>query len=566
MKSKIIILGLFPFLLFAQNTGIKMSETHEGSKLLYLIYHGKTEEALESYLTFCHESGGHDLELLQQCAMQILEQGSQSNDPEEQLLAIFGAGISANTALIPILERGLESSSPMIQLASLNFLGRLQDDEADELMFSALSSQFLLIRLEAVFHLAQKRHPLVLTQVESLMYKMPDAIKSIFPQIIAAIDNPSATKILRQFFTDTDSLVRIETVLHVAQTEQEDLLPQIRALATHPNVAEQEVCAAALGLFRDEQSINLLCNLANSPVENVCLAACFALYQLGHHDKINSIIALAKRKQPFAIALLGEIQDKQPEIRELLLCLMKDEDLNIRTNATIALLKRKDPHCIDGLKEIFIHDARDLIFHEQASSGHALKAWRAVSCFKQKAKDNAQLYEKALHIKESILKRTVELPENTFIQIAKMIFTHRQYDLVPTVVELLRSSQSPAAIALLKSEYQKTGAPLIRGYCNLALFRMQEPGPYEDNLKKWILDAQKADLIRFRDVVPRSQSSLSISHLLTPEETSRLLVESFEALASCQNEAGIEAIVKAIAYGNPKNKYALAGLLLKTTE
>jgi hypothetical protein len=53
---------------------------------------------------------------------------------------------------------------------------------------------------------------------------------------------------------------------------------------------------------------------------------------------------------------------------------------------------------------------------------------------------------------------------------------------------------------------------------------------------------------------------------LTPEETSQLLVDAFIAIASRQDEKSINFLVNAIKLGNPHNRYALVGLLMRSTE
>ena len=52
---------------------------------------------------------------------------------------------------------------------------------------------------------------------------------------------------------------------------------------------------------------------------------------------------------------------------------------------------------------------------------------------------------------------------------------------------------------------------------------------------------------------------------LTPQETSRLLVETYESLVQQQDQEGIALILDAIKSGNRKNRYALAGLLIRAT-
>ena len=56
------------------------------------------------------------------------------------------------------------------------------------------------------------------------------------------------------------------------------------------------------------------------------------------------------------------------------------------------------------------------------------------------------------------------------------------------------------------------------------------------------------------------------AYQLTPQETSKLLVDSFDAFLKTQDDKGIDIVLEAIQNGNPKNKYALAGLLIHATQ
>jgi hypothetical protein len=130
------------------------------------------------------------------------------------------------------------------------------------------------------------------------------------------------------------------------------------------------------------------------------------------------------------------------------------------------------------------------------------------------------------------------------------------------LISLLCNQPTESCIQLLKEQQQRAGAPLIRNYCNLALFKLGEEGPYEQNLIRWVQETQNHPLITLKESVSNERSPF----LFSQEETSQLLIESFETLAIQQNIKGIDALVRAIAYGNPKNRYALAGLLMRTAE
>lgn len=532
------------------------------SQILYLMHKGETSHALELYQEYYETDGDHDFELLHQLSLTLLKEGYENKDPETKLLSIFGAGISMDEKVLPLLEDGLKSQYPQLQLISLNFLARQQHDAADEALKRAMSSPFFLIRLEAVHYLALKKDPTATGQVEALMAKLPQEIKPVFPQIFATIGDATAMRCLRRLLHDPNEKVRIEAILSAAEFGRDDLLPQIRIIASHLSVAQQEACAMALGKMKDSGAVSKLQKLSQSPNLNVRLAAWYALITLGQETARPHLENAAKEGNPFAINLLGEVKGSE----DVLAVLVDHPHLQVRVNATFALLERRDPRCLPGLYEILIHDARDLGIVRIFSVGRALKAWKVVPSAQEHFKDNPVEYELGVAARESALHKALDLPEIAFLQIAHTIFETQQNELVPSLVQLLENLRTPSAIDLLKKHQQKVGAPLIRNYCNLALYRMKITGPYAENLENWVNQQHHVELIRFRPFVPLELRVNESSYQLTPEETSKLFVDSIEALAKSQEEQGIRVLLNAIQHGNQKNKYALAGLLIRAAQ
>ena len=98
------------------------------------------------------------------------------------------------------------------------------------------------------------------------------------------------------------------------------------------------------------------------------------------------------------------------------------------------------------------------------------------------------------------------------------------------------ATPTPGAALVTGAE---AGAPLIRAYCNLALVRLKEPGPYEKLLEQWIVSKQNQELVQFRPSLPWA-TRLAESHFeLTPEESSSLLIESYQVLANKHDEKSI---------------------------
>ena len=210
-------------------------------------------------------------------------------------------------------------------------------------------------------------------------------------------------------------------------------------------------------------------------------------------------------------------------------------------------------------------DGRNWGYWKQSSLSGALKVWRIIPSAAQQSKQYPGLENHTMALREAMLAQCLEFEELEVLDLARHLMNNRQYALVPLLMDLLENKRSPEVIAFLKEQQQRAGAPLVRHYCTLSLYRLKEKGPYEELLMQWIKTHGCEEMIRFRDTEDPSPA-LCAPHALTPEESSRFLIDSCEALSSAQNMGGLETLVHACAYGNPKNRYALAGLLLRTTE
>lgn len=529
---------------------------------LYLIHKGQIDAALDLYSAHYQNCQAHDTEFLQQLGLSLLEQGARHSDPEVQRMSFFGAGIGMNERVLPILAKGVNSSIPQLQLLSLNFLARFQHDEADLYLLQALRSNYLLIRLEALHQLALKKYPKTSNHIESLMGKVDRELLPLFPQLFALVDDSESVRMLKKLLNDPQEAVRIEAIISGTRCGRDDLLPKIRILATHSSEGQQEACALAFGVLNDESAAERLHHLSyNAHSQAVQLAALQSLYTLGRSSALERIKSLASHADLFAISLLGDIAGSE----ETLAPLLTSPDFSIRCNAALALLKLQDVRCLAMLKEILIKDQRDIVFVKSTSRGKGFCYWKPIASARQQFNDASLELEISLHFRESLLADAANLPEEHFIALTAYIFNRQQSDLIPTAIELLEKLQTPQAIELLKKYQQCPGAPLVRNYCNLALFRLGEKGPYLENILAWMNQQAKEDFIQLRPMIPWELDDEKNSYQITPHETSRLLIETFEALTRKQDNNGINALLEAIRHGNNKNKYALAGLLIRAT-
>lgn len=534
--------------------------TIQHGRILFLIQQGEHEQALNLYKTSYQETNQHDFELLHQIGLRILEDGFRQSDPESQLLALFGASVSAHEDAYYILEESLKNKIPEIQLVALDALARFQTDRADQALIRSLGASTLQVRFEAAHQLCKKKHPQAVSQTESLLYKSPSDVWALYPPLFAMVGDAHSTRVLRKLLTHSSKNVRLSVILSIAKYEREDLLPQVRQQAAHFQYALQEACAHTLGLLQDEQAIPWLEKLVQSQYPAVALAAQTALYRLGREDALKAVEKAAQQEEIFAISALGAISDHP----EALLKLLESTNLQVRINAIIALLQQNHPAALERIDEILLRDKRDLAFTAFHSPGKTFKAWKVTPSASTLLKEDLSAYHDHLGLKEAILNKVRLLSEPHFIASAHKIFSSQQNDLIPSTVELLEELNSADAIACLKKHQQQLGAPLVRHYCNLALYRLNEPGPYADQLRQWVTAQCQTEFIRLKPFSPWEFGESSYS--LKPEETSKLLIDAFQAFAAHQDALGIETLIEAMARGHTKNKYALAGLLLRATQ
>jgi HEAT repeat protein len=557
MKIKFLLTAL----LVTGALSAELDESFDKRQITYLLQSKEYNKSFDLYSEWEKKLGRHDFEVLHQMAQILLEEGARSDDPEKQLVSIFGAGLASAASSWETLEAGVKSPHPQTQMATIQLLGRLQDDASDDLLMKAMFSDFFFSRMEAAYFLAMRKHRAITGQLEALMYRIPHEMRFFFPEFFALIGTADSISVLKHMMDEKDAMVRIEAILSAGRYGRDDLLPQIRAMGTHLNIAEQEACAFALGILKDSKSLPLLKKLTKSPSSNVRLSALKSLYLLGETSSKEEVIKLAEEKDLFAISTLAEM----PPAADLLALLSHDENMQVRFNAMVALLQLRDARAAMPLLEFLLRDSRDLGFQPQVSLGRAHMAWKIVPSAVQHSKDAMfDLSALALSVREYLLKLSLELPEPIFLKIARMLFDRKQNELVPVLVSLLENLHTDEAIKLLNEKSQMTGAPLIRAYCNLALFRLRQEGDHKKQLIEWLDQRKQNELFRFRPMTARSQLKLSDHAFeLTPEENSQLLIDTLEAIAGHHEQEGINLLLTLLKNGNPKNRPLLAGLLLR---
>ncbi len=533
--------------------------------ILYLMSIKEVEQAIDEYLTLYRHEKKHDFEVLEQMCLTLLEMGSASPNPEDQLLTLFGISLSGSSNLfLSFLDTAIKSPFPEVQAAALQILSSVHEDKSNELISIGLKSNFLQIRFETLFYLIHRKTVNSLGQVESLLNLLPPAAKPLFVELYAIHGSFESIQILKQLINDKDPHVRITAILYSALYQRDDLLLNIRSSLTHSDPLIKEAASFALGYLKDlnsTQSLKKIASTSNFPETK--LAALISLYRMGHIEAGNAISTLAKEGNLFAIGLLGEISGSDNLLEELI----THKDSNISLNAVVALLARKNPKVLPQLLTLLQTDVDVTGFTPFTSPGHSLIAWQKVSTGAIKDKDQKNhLKAASLHFQEDLLAKSLELPGKNFLELAKTLMQSKQTKILPLLIRLLENEGSEETKALLIEKAYSPLHPLLRSYCKLALYRMHINDFYRTEFLKWLAHQKNTKMIEFRPMLEgdSSKQKHKQNFTLSPEEISGLFIESFDALASNHDPDGIEFLLESLRDGHTKNRYAFAGLLLKS--
>ncbi|MDN3508043.1 MAG: hypothetical protein P0S94_03895 [Simkaniaceae bacterium] len=552
------------FLIFLLAISLSFSAVASRDHLLFMMNAGKIEMAIERYQESVKENGKHDFETLEAMGASLLEKGMDSNDPESQLLSLFGAGAAGLKSTLSLCRTAMKSKNPTIQMAAIQILAQVDDEEGSDLLALCFSSPYLPIRLEAAYAFASRRHPKAVGYINALKQKVPPQFGYLFPDLYARIGTVEATAHLKQLMNDTFIYPRLASILGAASLGRDDFIREIRNTLTHLNPAEQEAASTAVGYLGDYNSRESLKKLALTGNTDVKIAAQKALITLGDKEFITPLQTSAKQGNLFAISALSGCR----ESTDTLAMLITHPDPTIRTNAAISLLSCRDRRALPVIKEILSAPFYDIGFIPHYSPGRSMMHWKRVpSASVQKDNENEHAAQIGLSLRESLLAEVIELGDDALVHVAGHLFEKSQRDLIPLLCSLLINAKTESCLKLLSEQAQKAGAPFYRAYASLALYKIGHSETSKEAILSWVEKENKTALIQFRNIVPKKDQPSSLAQFsLTPHETSRLLLECYEAIADGHTTDGIDTLLQAIHDGNKKNRYALAGLLLKALQ
>ena len=519
-------------------------------QVLYLSSNGDHNGAIKTYIKNCKKSGKHDFEILHQIASIILNQGIRSNNIDDMILSIYGAGISMNDQMIGVLQKGLLSDNLMAQYLSLNFIAQFDSKTSDNILAkTALQADNLNLKMQACYYMSQRSHSYTANYSESLMIQLPAMLHPLFAPIFARLDTPASSKILRDMINSANPQTRLATILSIAQNKKGEFLDDIKKRLKYGNTAEIEASIFALESLKSSVCLKELKELCSHHIEFIKLSSLRALKRLGDDSVSDSIADIAKNGNIFAIYMLGELGIK----KDILVDLTKSKDLIIKINALYALFLQKDPKYIDQLCNMLFESKR---LKKVKSLGRSLSAINYVV--------DADEFE-YLSFKIDLLNKISKISDDAFINAATKVFDKHEKELIPTVIQTLERINTKKSRNLLKKGSNKLGHPLIRNYCNLSLYRLKEKGPYKKEFLHWLTHRNKTSPTPLKPSEYRIYKSRS-PHIMTKDQAISLIIDGISTLAEQQDASSIYDILDLLLKGHPSNRYIIAGILMRCTE
>jgi HEAT repeat protein len=300
---------------------------------------GSVDEAI----SFCIEHDQYDSDTLEYIALKLLQAGMQSEQAQDKLIGLYGIKIAQDERVEPLVAHAMKSQDPYVQLAALQVLGSYLTDESNRAIELALKSDFLLIRLEAAYLLAQRKLPKAYPQLESLFMKVPDEVRSYFPDLFALEGSAASRHMLKKMIHDLDMQVRKEAIFAASQASYHELVSDIQIYAEDIHPVIQEVFAYACQVFDLKAMVPQLKKIAHKRDGPQALMAAYTLYTFGDEQGLKLIEQEASKDNLYAMDLLGRMPG---QATDLLMEKMHASDHNVRYNAALALLARKDPVCL----------------------------------------------------------------------------------------------------------------------------------------------------------------------------------------------------------------------------
>lgn len=552
-------MGLLKNIIVFTSLSVALFSNHQFE---YHLLNNQLEKAMDLYLKELNTTKKHNHTKLKAIAHKLLENGAKSPVIKEKILTIYGLQLTGKTPSLPILETLSSTQHPAVQIACLHLLDHIADDCTAHLYEKGLHSSYLQVRFEAIIHMVMKNDPNAFGALNSIINLIPPHYHPSLVELFAILNSDAARQKLKAFLTSLNPQVRLAALKAISDHNLDEFITDSRKFLTHTDPKLKE---AALNFAKKHHDIKARhqINLAvKSPYKHVKIAALLAQKALTGQNISAPLIKMAKEKDLFSIAAL----EKEQECINVLISLVEDKDRDTRFNAALRLLKHKNTSCKNTIKEILTIDPSYLSIYSHTSPGLTLSCIKTAPLASFDTDNQKNFYKlQTQHFVESILNMSINLDEDTFLEIIKSVFEKRQLHLVPLAIRLLENRPSKRIDKFIKAQANCLAAPLIRSYARLSLYKKDKTYMKKHEFLSLINVLKHINIVDFDEngglaVNPKTNAT---QFDLSIQEKSSLYLQALEILIQEHDTDALTCLLKSLRDGNKQNRYIIAGLIIK---
>lgn len=530
-------------------------------KINQQIAKGKYQVALELFSAeeLQKESSKETVHFL---AEEILRTGITSSDPQVLIASLYGYALSNSLPQQSCLKLVFHSENEAAQLLAVHLVSRGSGAEVEYLLKEALRSNFISVRFEALFQLAQKGSHQALPQLESLDAKLDEQGRAYLLPLFGLEGSQQGIEYIQRA-THAGS-VEMQAAAYLTLATCQHSLKLLPPTFLDPRIVEAFLYYASTSTDPHRFSIAERYREHHNPYIRLRAHALLASRDTSSHDYIEQ---MSRSGDIFALSLLSLIPKKESQ---LLTALLTSEDLDIQLNCALQLLQQRDPHTLLEDPNILLTlnilqkalTSPTVQLRPIYSPGRTIITWGIYPTINPEP-----LYEElSLQKKEEVMVLAASLPDQYFLPFAKEI-TEQVSALVPVTTSLLAARNATEVLEEIVQLSQNNSLSnhtlsISQLYALKALVVCTKKSELRHHLRNEVHKLASTSIFS-----PRPLLSWWITHdakksELQQQAIARFILEALNTLIEQQDPEATNLILSIMKNQTPTGMALLSGLLL----
>jgi hypothetical protein len=163
------------------------------------------------------------------------------------------------------------------------------ENDAIQIVLSSLSSPVRQERLDSLYWLMYRSHPLIAPAVIPLLRDKDPEIRRLAIEVLGENRDRDSVRALRDVLNDRDARVREAAATALGKLGDRDVVPPLLKLLDDPETRVRAAVATALGKLGDPRAIKALVRAMENSAETAAIASAQALLALGTPEALTAI-------------------------------------------------------------------------------------------------------------------------------------------------------------------------------------------------------------------------------------------------------------------------------------